>query len=430
MRLHSDLRVSLPIDVARVIRGIAWLMTTALVISGCAQLHPPQIVPTLDIADAAFVHTVEAYADAPVVHGNRVDVLLNGDELFPAELAAIRAARRTITYEQYFWHEGRVATEFVDAFTDRCRAGVAVHILLDGFGALRISRASTSRLRDAGCAVAVFRPLHIPVPARVDNRNHRRVLVVDGRVGFTGGAGLSDKWEGNGRSPEHWRDTGVRVTGPVVRYLQGAFVDTWVEATGVMLGGDAYFPRLDPLGDVDAQVIASAPAAGDFTIYSALLLAIAAARHTILITNPYFVPDPPMREALLAAAARGVRVVVLLPGKIDFNVVRRVSRQSLGPLLRGGVEVYEYEAGLLHAKTMVVDGIWSTVGTTNLDPRSLGLNAEVNLVMYDAAVAARLERDFAADVRYSRRLDYVRWRARPMWQRLLELVSFPLAPQL
>jgi len=421
MRLHIDLRV---------IRGIAWLMTTALVIGGCAQVRPPQIVPTLDMADAAFVPTVEAYADAPVVHGNRVDVLLNGDELFPAELVAIRAARRTITYEQYFWHEGRVATEFVDAFTERCRAGVAVHILLDGFGALRISRASTSRLRDAGCAVAVFRPLRIPVPARVDNRNHRRVLVVDGRVGFTGGAGLSDKWEGNGRSPEHWRDTGVRVTGPVVRYLQGAFVDKWLEATGVMLGGDPYFPRLDPLGEVDAQVIASAPATGDFTVYSALLLAIAAARHTIFITNPYFVPDPPMREALLAAVARGVRVVVLLPGKIDFNVVRRVSRHSLGPLLRGGVEVYEYDAGLLHAKTMVVDGIWSTVGTTNLDPRSLGLNAEVNLVMYDAAVAARLERDFAADVRYSRRLDYVRWRTRPMWQRLLEWVSLPLAPQL
>jgi cardiolipin synthase len=412
------------------IRAVAWLMSVALVVGGCAHLRHPETLPSLAVDEAAFARTLEAHADAPVEPGNTIDVLLNGDEIFPAELAAIHAARRTITYEQYFWHEGRVATAFVDAFAERCRAGVAVHILLDGFGAVGISRDSMTRLRSAGCAVAFFRPLRIPFPARMNNRNHRRALVVDGTVGFTGGAGLSDKWEGDGRSPEHWRDTGVRVAGPVVRYLQGAFVDKWLEATGVLLGGDPYFPRLDRVGDVAAQVIASAPAKGDFAIYSAFLLAIAGARRAIFITNPYFVPDEPMTDALLAAVRRGVHVVVLLPGKIDFNVVRRVSRHALGPLLRGGVEVYEYNAGLLHAKTMVVDGLWSTVGTTNLDPRSLSLNAEVNVVMYDAAVATRLEHDFAADVRYSRRLDYGRWRTRPLWQRLLELVSLSIAPEL
>jgi cardiolipin synthase len=267
-------------------------------------------------------------------------------------------------------------------------------------------------------------------PARANHRNHRRTLVIDGRVGFTAGAGLSDRWEGNGRLPEHWRETGVRVVGPAVRFLQGSFVDQWVAATGQLLGGDAYFPRLGPVGDVTVQVITSAPAKGDFAVYSALLLAIAGARRDILVTNPYFVPDRAMTDALLAAVKRGVRVVVLLPGPIDFNIVRRVSRHDLGPMLRAGVEMYEYEAGLLHAKTMVVDGRWATVGTTNLDPRSLGLNAEVNVVVYDAAVASRLERDFADDMRYSRRLDYARWRSRPLWQRLLELMSLPFTPEL
>jgi cardiolipin synthase len=263
-----------------VIRGIAWLTSVALVVAGCTQLRPPGIVPTLAVEDPAVARTLEAHADAAVVQGNAIDVLLNGDEIFPAELDAIRGARSTITYEQYFWHEGRVATAFVDAFAERCRAGVSVHILLDGFGALGISGDSKARLRDAGCALAFFRPLWIPFPARANHRNHRRALVVDGRIGFTGGAGLSDKWAGDGRSPDHWRDTGVRIIGPGVLYLQGAFVDTWVEATGVLLGGDAYFPRLDPEGDVAAQVIASAPAEGDFAVYSAFLLAIAGASPT------------------------------------------------------------------------------------------------------------------------------------------------------
>jgi cardiolipin synthase A/B len=181
-----------------VIRGIAWLTSVALVVAGCTQLRPPGIVPTLAVEDPAVARTLEAHADAAVVQGNAIDVLLNGDEIFPAELDAIRGARSTITYEQYYWHEGRVATAFVDAFAERCRAGVSVHILLDGFGALGISGDSKARLRDAGCALAFFRPLWIPFPARANHRNHRRALVVDGRIGFTGGAGLSDKWAGTG----------------------------------------------------------------------------------------------------------------------------------------------------------------------------------------------------------------------------------------
>lgn len=406
-----------------VIRAIVRLASVAVLVAGCASFRPPDTLPRLAVDDPAFARTLEAHLDAPVVPGNRIDVLLNGDEMFPAQLAAIRSAHSTISYEQYYWEDGDVTTAFVDAFSERCRAGVAVHILLDGFGALAMSSESLDRLREAGCAVAFFRPLRIPFSLSVNHRNHRRALVVDGRLGFTGGVGLSDKWKGNGRVRGRWRDTGVRLTGPAVRYLQGAFIDKWLEATGVLLGGDAYFPRLERVGDVAAQVVASAPARGDFAAYSALLLAIAGARHAILITNPYFVPDSPMTRALLGAVARGVRVAVLLPGPIDINVVRRVSRRALGPLLRAGVEVYEYEVGLLHAKTMVVDGLWSTVGTTNLDPRSLRLNSELNIVTYDATIAARLEHDFADDVRHSRRLDYARWRSRPLWQRLLELVG-------
>jgi cardiolipin synthase len=398
--------------------------------TACSYFHTPEVVPEMALEDPAFLRTLEAYAEAPVVPGNAVEILANGDEIFPTQLTAIAAARRTITYSQYFWTEGAIADALVQALSERCRAGVGVEVLLDGFGALTMARASVERMRRAGCAVEFFRPMTDVLSGRIDHRNHRRILVVDGRVGFTGGVGVSDKWAGNGRLAGHWRDTEVRVEGPVVRYLQAAFVESWQEATGILLRGDAYFPVLADAGDVTAQVITSSPVKGDFAIYTTLLLAITGARQSILITNPYFVPNEQMRDAVLAAAARGVRVVALVPGDIDSNVVRRVSRHSLGPLLRGGVEIYEYRASLLHAKTIVVDGTWAAVGTVNLDPRSFTLNAEVNVALYGRTVAARLETMFADDLRYARRLDYRRWRARPLWHRLLEILALPLAPEL
>jgi cardiolipin synthase len=261
-------------------------------------------------------------------------------------------------------------------------------------------------------------------------RNHRRILVIDGRIGFTGGHGVSDAWTGDGRTKNHWRDTDARVEGPIVQQLQAAFVESWRETTGDMLGDELYFPTLEPRGNVNAQVVASSPFGGTYESYLLFLMSIASAKKSIYITNPYFVPDERMTQALLNAAARGVRVVLLTPGKIDWMLVYRASRRGLGPLMLGGIEIYEYQPALLHAKTMVVDGIWATVGSTNLDNRSFALNQELNLVVHDAAIAGKLERAFEEDLNHSQKLTYEAWKARPFSEKVLELLTIPIKEQL
>jgi len=242
----------------------------------------------------------------------------------------------------------------------------------------------------------------------------------------------SGKWSGNGRQQGHWRDTDVLVEGPVVEQLQGAFAENWLEATGVAIGGPEYFPRrrLDSKGLVDAQVVWSSPAGGSTAMYTMFLLALASARHSIHITNPYFVPDETMISTLLGAAQRGVEVVLLIPGAIDHNLVRQASRSKLGRLLQNGVQIYEYRPALLHAKTMVVDGIWATVGSTNLDHRSFSLNEELNVALYDADTAQRLERIFEDDLANSRPVLYEDWKNRSLTSRFLELLAFPLKEQM
>jgi cardiolipin synthase len=232
---------------------------------------------------------------------------------------------------------------------------------------------------------------------------------------------------GNGRVENHWRDTDVKVTGPVVEYLQGAFAENWLEATGIVLGGEAYFPRpRAPEGTVYAQVVRSSPAGGGLAMYTTFLLAVSAARRSIYVTNPYFVPDRRLTQAFIDAVRRGVRVVVLVPGVIDHNLVRQASRGNFGRLLRAGVEIYEYRAALLHAKTMVIDGVWATVGSTNLDSRSFTLNDELNLVVYDAEVARRLEQVFRDDLLHSERVGYATWRRRSLVDRFLEWLATPI----
>jgi cardiolipin synthase len=408
----------------------AWVILVALA-AGCAP-HLPSIVPTsVAVDDPTFAATLEGVTGFHVVGGNHADILRNGDEIFPAVLAAIGAARSTITYAQYFYEDGRIGKQVVQALAERCRAGVAVHLLLDGFGGAGLPDADTVALRGAGCQVAFFRAAGSLITGRVNHRNHRRILVVDGRVGFTGGSGLADRWLGDGTAAGHWRDTDVRLEGPVVRQLQSAFVDTWQRTTGVVLAGPAYFPATLPArGAMRMQVVTSAPAQGDYALYTTLLLAIRGARRSIRITNPYFVPDDVMREALAEAVRRGVRVEVLLPGALDSSVVRAASRAGLGPLLQAGIIVYEYLPALLHAKTMVVDDAWVTIGSANLDPRSFALNGELNVVIYDRTIAAHMTAIFANDVAHARRIRYVRWTLRPFGRRVLELLAAPFRNEL
>jgi cardiolipin synthase len=409
----------------------ALAVVLAISVGACSRLQPHLVVPDVRVGDPAFAATVVAYTEAPVVGGNRVELLLNGDEIFPAKLRAIRAARKTINMAQYVVEDGQPTDELAAALADRCRAGVRVNVLLDAVGTLTIPASFQSALSGAGCRVELFRPLSPFVLDRFNYRNHRRILVVDGRVGITGGSGTSTRWGGNGRRDGHWRDTDVQVVGPVVAQLQGAFAENWLEATGVALGGEDYFPRpLERPGSAAAQAVRSSPAGGSDAMYTMFLLAVRSARRSIWITNPYFVPDDKMVQTLSESARRGVRVRLLLPGVIDHNIMRQASRGELGPLLRSGVEIYEYQAALLHAKTMVIDGVWATVGSTNFDRRSFALNDEMNLVAYDRPLATRLQQVFEDDLSRSRPLTYDAWRRRGIATRMLELLSVPIRDQL
>jgi cardiolipin synthase A/B len=415
----------------RVLRSLGALcVSMGVMLSACAHVQSPVVVPDLAITDSSFVPTIEAYTNAALSAGNRVDLLLNGDQIFPAQLAAIRSARKSITYAQYFYEDGRPAQQIVDAISQRCRAGIRARVLLDGFGTLKMPIELKQTLEQSGCFVATFRPLTPWTADNANNRNHRRVLVVDGRVGFTGGSGASSKWMGNGRQKGQWRETDVRLEGPAVNDLQGAFAENWLEATGEMLGGDAFFAAVPRRGAVAVQVVRSSPVSGSIAVYNMYLLAISAARRTIYLTNPYFLPDERMAKSLVEARGRGVRVVLLLPGAIDNNIVRQASRAGFGRLLEAGVEIYEYQPGLLHAKTMVVDGVWATIGSANVDNRSFALNEEVNVALYDAPMAARLGQIFTADIAHSRRVDEARWRARGPVTRLLEWLAVPFRDQL
>jgi len=410
---------------AHIRSGLAVLL---VVIASCSRVPPHVELPHLETKQPAFAATLGGYSGTPVVGGNRVDILLNGEEIFPAKLAAIRSARRSINYAQYVFENGKPAEEIAAALAERCRAGIQVNVLLDAVGALAMPAELRTEMTDAGCRVESFRPLGPFTFDRFNNRNHRRILVVDGVVGVTGGSGISGKWSGNGKQSGHWRDTDVRIEGPVVEQLQGAFAENWLEATGVAIGGPAYFPRrrLDAKGDVDAQVVRSSPAGGSTAMYTVFLLALSSARQSIHITNPYFVPDDKMIDTLLDAARRGVKVVLLIPGAIDHNLVRQASRSEFGRLLKGGVLIYEYRPALLHAKTMVIDGIWATVGSTNLDHRSFALNEELNVVVYDGDIAQRLEKVFQQDLANSRPVTYPDWSRRSLASRFLELLSVPV----
>jgi cardiolipin synthase len=412
-----------------------WLFAI-LVFSGCAKVLAVREIPQIAVGEPTFFRTIEAHTDAPIVAGNRIEVLLNGDETFPVMLRDIRKARSTITFAQYLYEDGSIARELAQAFAERCRAGVKADILLDSHGSGNAPAEIIAVMKDAGCKVEYFRRIEaegIIFPwklLRYNYRSHRRVLVIDGQIGFTGGYGISEAWTGDGRTPEHWRDTNVRIEGPLARFLQAAFAESWLEATGVAIGGNDYFPRVDPVGKITGQIVKSSPTGGSFQNYMLFLLSINSAKKSILITNPYFMPDEVMTEALVKAAARGVRIAILLPGEIDSQLTYTSSRSHYGPLLLGGIEVYEYKASLLHAKTIVVDGVWSTIGSTNFDNRSFALNQEINLTVYDSGIARSLERIFQEDLKHSQRITYEEWQSRSLYERVLELFAFPIKEQL
>jgi cardiolipin synthase len=424
----------------RVVRGLSptgFKTVRVLLLSswlaGCASTPTPLTLPSMHIDDPAFRTSLEAFAGAPILGDNRVDILLNGEETFPALLDAIRSAERTITFEAYIFHEGKVADQIVGAFVERCKAGVRVAILLDAHGADGLPERYIQDLRDAGCIlVPDFRPLRLWSLERTNKRNHRRIMVIDGLVGFTGGYGVDDTWSGNGRTEGRWRETNVRLQGPIVQSLQEAFVEHWREATSVLLGGKDYFPY-PPVTVKDvpvlAQVVRSSPLQGNDAMYRVFLQAISSARTSILISTPYLLPGEQLTEALLDAVRRGVRVRVLIPSVVKSSGVEFVTqasqREAFGALLDGGVQLHEYSPALLHTKMMIIDGTWATVGSTNLDNRSMAMNDELNVMFYDRTIAKRLEEIFAADVAYSHKVSREQLENREWLHRALGVLLSP-----
>jgi cardiolipin synthase len=371
-----------------------------------------------------FSRLVDSWCGAPVRPGNHVDVLRNGSEIFPSMLDAIASATQTIDFSNYIFWKGEVATTFAEALMERARAGVEVNVLVDGWGSAKMDRALVERLEEAGATFVWFRQPHWYTAKKLNNRSHRRILIIDGYVGFTGGLGIADEWSGNAEGPENWRETHVRVEGPAVVDLLGAFAENWVEETGRVLAGP-HLPQLPVFDDgVQVQVSKSSARQGRAAAEALAFLAIDAARERLWFTTAYFAPRAALIEALVVAAGRGVDVRILVNGPhIDKEVVRRVGQRSYGKLLQAGVRIFEYQKTMMHAKVVLADGCWANVGTANFDNRSLALQDEMNCSVLDAAIVAELERHFLDDLDASEETDLDHWRRRPFRSRALEAAS-------
>lgn len=384
------------------------------------------------VEDAAFLPSAHALADPVMVGANRITLLENGDQFFPAMLAAVDQARESVNLESYIFWSGEIANRFIDALGAAVRRGVEVRVMVDALGSGgKFHSADRERLVRAGCALRFFHPLRPWMIDAINHRTHRRLLVVDGRIGFTGGAGIGDEWLGNADAPRHWRETQVRAEGPVVAQLQAAFQENWSDVTGEALVGPKFFPKIPSAGTTVAQVVSSsweAPSSATKLLYS---VAISAARRRLLISNSYFLPDAETRALLVAAANRGVDVEVIVPGKLnDVPATKAGGRASFGELLSGGVRIFEYSPTMFHPKTMVVDGVFATVGSTNFDNRSFRLNDEINLTVYDAAIGSRLERMFDADRGRSHPYTIAEYRRRSVKDRLFEWLTLPARREL
>lgn len=383
------------------------------------------------VTDRQFRREMAVALGPTILDGNRVEALQNGDEIFPAMLQAIAAAQRSITFETYIYWSGRIGQQFSAALSERARAGVRVHVTLDWLGSTKMDEELLRQMRQAGVRIEQYRPIRWYTWDRLNNRTHRKLLVVDGRVAFTGGVGIADQWLGHAQDAEHWRESHFRVEGPVVGQFQAAFNDNWIKMTGQALRGPEYFPPLAPVGSTEAQLFLSSPASGSESMHLMYLMAIAASDREIDLAASYFVPDDLILLALLQARHRGVRIRILVPGAhTDSEVVRYASKAQWGRLLDAGVEFYEYRPTMMHVKLLIVDGEFVSVGSTNFDIRSFRLNDEASLNLFDREFAGRMQAVFERDLEDSSVYTAAMWRERPLGQRIGELLVRPLRAQL
>jgi cardiolipin synthase len=383
------------------------------------------------VRDMAFLQTMHALTGAALAEGNRIDILKNGVRIFPAMLTAIRNAKKTINAEFYIYWDGAIGREFAEALAERSRAGVKVNVVLDAVGSAGMSHDMTEFMRRNGVSVEWYHPLRWYTLSRFNHRTHRKLLIVDGEIGFSGGVGIADCWLGDAETEDHWRETVVRVEGPVVTQMQFAFMDNWVKSRGELLTGLEYFPRVESRGNCLTQVIKSSPSEGSSTVKLMFVVSIVCAQRSIYINSAYFVPDSDTIRALEGAVRRGVDVRVIVPGEFtDVPIVRHAGRLFYSQMLRRGIRIFEYQPTMMHAKTMVVDGIWTSIGSSNFDDRSFRLNDEVNVNVYDEDIAVQMEKMFFEDLSRSEEITPRRWLKRPWMDRMKERVAGWFKPQL
>jgi cardiolipin synthase len=388
-------------------------------------------------SDPQFERTMNNLLGPGMLPGNEIVTLRNGNETFPAMIRAIRGAKRSIDFETYIYWKGKVGRAFAEALADRARVGVAVHVILDWQGTRRLDHESLQLMKDAGVEIVQYNPLRPYRPSfwyrpeRFNNRTHRKLLIVDGKIGFTGGVGIADEWDGHAEDPQHYRDNHYRIEGPVVAELQSAFMDNWLRTNGSVLQGNDYFPPLASVGSYKAQSFKSSRRGGSESTRLMYLMSISSASKTIRLANAYFVPDKSAIDTLIEAARRGVRIEIIVPGPhIDQQTVRQASRATCPKLLAAGIRVYEYQPTMFHCKYLIVDDLWVSVGSSNFDPRSFRLNAEANLNVLDANFAAQQVKVFEQDKAHSREITLDVLKRQPIWDKVFNKAVTPLKPEL
>lgn len=387
-----------------------------------------QLEHSYSTSDPQFRRVMNSLLGPRIVDGNSVKTLLNGDEFYPAQLEAIRGAQHSVNLETYMYWAGDIGQQFAEALAERARAGVDVNVVIDAIGSDKIDDEYITLMEDAGVQVVLYNPVTrivlLVTIGDITSRTHRKLLIVDGRIGFTGGPGIADVWTGNAQDPEHWRDTFYRIEGPVVAQLQAAFVDNWIQSTGETLHKEEYFPPLQETGELAGQVFLSSPEGGSASMELMYLLAINAAEKTIDIGTPYFVPDDLVNNALINALERGVRVRLLVPGEhIDIALIKHASRGTWQPLLDAGMELYQYQPTMYHAKLIVIDGVWTSIGSTNVDPVSFRLNDEANINVFDAGFAQEQIQIFEQDLAHAERVTELEHENRSFGARIAEFFS-------
>jgi len=406
-----------------------------LVATGCTNFYGKGIQYKIEhryaVSDPQFIRSMGSLVEPGILASNQVTALINGDQIFPAMIEAVRVAQKSVCLETYIYWSGDIGRRFADILSERAKARVKVHVIIDWIGSRKIDDRLLDQMREAGVEIERYNPLVWHAPTRINHRDHRKLLIVDGKVGFIGGAGLADIWKGNAENPDHWRDSMFKLEGPAVAQMQAAFMDNWMKTNTRVLDGNDYFPELGPAGDQFAQVFRSSPREGTEDVRLMNLLAIAAARKTIRLSASYYVPDRLTSREFIEAVQRGVKVEIIVPGsETDSVVVKHASRGKWGPLLKAGIKIYEYEPTMFHCKSMIVDDTFVSVGSANFGNRSFRLNDEANMNVFSREFADGQIKIFEDDKAKCHEMTYKEWKSRSLWKRFMEVITAPFRAQM